>query len=57
VGVTTAVTSAVSVAVTGAPPVVGGVLLGMEQAGLAFTTARLRLLDSAESMSKPVVHE
>jgi N-acetylglucosamine kinase-like BadF-type ATPase len=33
-----------------APPVVGGVLLGMEQAGLPFSPVRLRLLDSTAGL-------
>lgn len=35
-----------------APPVVGGVLLGMEVAGFDFRTARLNLISSAKAMLK-----
>ncbi len=39
------------------PPVVGGVLLGMEQAGVNFTAARLKLLESADFMNAISVNE
>jgi hypothetical protein len=34
------------------PPVVGGVLLGMEAAGLDFRTRRARLIESTEKILK-----